>query len=444
MLEKLDLDLIFHLVREAGFSSCRFYAERTSTTEFEIEDKDNKTRHSESGGLSIELKKEGSDTLFTFRTNQFSTQSVLSLLGLSCAEATDRESPPPPSSVSSLSMGKKLQSLQLLIRRINLENSLTKPISFWFREKKQKYQTAQTPDGIKSGEIELGEARFQIESSYKGKPLNFSHHLSSGSLDDLWNQLQSLLGQIQKRIKLGSSEQWPLPEGPVPVGWSSQSLAKLADCFLRGFEGDLVLKDFSYLNSLSLPLGCQFSIQEKEPPLSQDIDHEGSPRKSILIFDGQKPKGLATDQTVANEFSISSTGHSRRESFERPSTISFWHPILQGNSEVNSVLSLMSEGIWVEELDVQDLDLITGTVTLYFSQINLVHQGAIGESIQPFSWTVSLLELLTSLTHFSQEKSTTGLFHTKQKQRILTEYTTPSALSLSINLPGSVPKTHYW
>jgi predicted Zn-dependent protease len=443
MLEKLDLDLIFHLVREAGFSSCRFYAERTLTTEFEIEDKDNKSRHHESGGLSIELKKEGNQTLFTFRTNQFSTQSVLNLLGLPQGETLDKNIPA-PTIASSLTMGKKLQNLQLLIRRINLENSLTKPISFWFREKKQKYQWAQSPGEIKSGETELGEARFQIESSYKGKPLNFSHHLSSGSLDDLWTQLQSLLSQIQKRIKLGSSEQWPLPEGPLPVGWSSQSLAKLADCFLRGFEGDLVLKDFSYLNSLSLPLDYHFSIQEKEPPLSQDIDHEGSSRKSILIFDGQKPKGLATDKKVASEFSISSTGHSRRESFERPSTISFWHPVMRGNREVDSVLSLMSEGIWVEELDIQDLDLITGTVTLYFSQLNLVHQGAIGESVQPFSWTVSLLELLASLTHFSQDKSTTGLFHTKQKQRILTEYTTPSALSLSINLPGSVPKNHYW
>ncbi len=443
MLEKLDLHLIYSLAREAGYSTCHLYAEHTATTEFELCDKENRTRHFESGGISIELKKENSETLYTFRTYQFSTEAILKLLGFAVPlEKTDlvhkTSTPKLPL------LGKKLQNLNLLIRKINLENSLTKPVSFWFQEKRRKYQSSNDPNEIRSGEIEQGEIKLEIESSYKGKPLNFSYHFSKGNLEELWNELHNILPQIQRRIKLGSTDQWPAPQGPLPVGWSSRSIAKLVDCFIRGFEGDLVLKDFSYLPQLKLPLNFNFSLREKEPLSKESIDHEGSTRKPMIIFDGKKPKGLATDQIVAKELSVAPTGHSRRESFEAPSTISFWHPLMESSSRVNSVLSQMAEGLWVEEIEIKELDLLSSRATIYFSQVNLVHQGEIGESVEPFSWTLSLIELMGTLTHFSNDTSTTGLFHTKQKQRILTEYTTPDALSAEIFIPGSVPKGHYW
>ena len=443
MLENVDLHLIYRLVQEAGYELCHFYAERTITTDFEINDKECKSRHSESGGLSIQLQKKNEEKKYTFRTQQFSTQSILELLNLPFTFSPPQEPLKGPNSTPSLT-GKKLQNLQLLIRKINLDNAISQPVSCCFQEKQQTYQSATAPGEIKSGEYHLGDVTLVIETLHKGTALNFSHQLSSTNLEGLWEQLQQLISNIQRRILLGCTEQWPVPSGPIAVGWSSQSIAKMTDCFLRGFEGDLVLKNFSYLTQLSLPLNYNFTIEEMPPPANQNNDHEGSDRKPLIIFDGKKPRGLATDKTVAQEFSVASTGHSRRESFEHPSTIGFWHPTIKGTTEVDSVLPLLTAGLWVEELEIKEFDLVSGTGTLYFSQVNLVHEGAIGESVAPFFWTVSLPEIMGSLTHFSNQTSTLGLFHTKQKQRVLTEFTAPSALSSELDLPGSVPKSHYW
>lgn len=443
MLENLDLPLIFSRTQEAGYSYCHLYAERTATTEFEICDKENNSRHYESGGLSVELRRDGESSSHTFRTNSFSTSEILNLIGL---EETSFDLPSPRKTPQSknASLGSKLQKLNLLVRKINLENSLTAPVSFWFQEKTQEYQSAIHPNEIKSGVTEQGEIKIEVKSSHKGKPLFFSHHFSTGRIEELWSELEKLLPQIQRRIQLGSTEQWPAPMGAIQIGWSAQSVAKLVDCFLRGFESDLVLKNFSYVTRLQFPLNFRFSIKEQTPPPKQETDHQGSLRRAMLIFDGNRPNGLATDKLTAQELNVSSTGHSRRESFDVPSTISFWHPVLESPHTTDCVLALMSEGLWVEEVDIKEWDLSTGMATLYFSQVNLVHQGEIGESVRPFLWTVSLLDIMSRMTHFSKETHTTGIFHTKLKQRILTQYTTAAALASPLEIPGSVPKSHYW
>ena len=443
MLRKLDLRLIFTKIKEAGYTSCQIYAERTNLLELEIYDKENRARHSESGGLSIELLRPNDDFPRVFRTNHFSTESVLKLLELPFSESEIKVQSMEPSTNSSM-IGEKIRKLNLLVRKINLENSLSKPVFFWFQERRQIYEIAVSADEIKSGENEQGEFKVNVESSLKGKPLCFNTHFSTGMITELWKELDSLLPKIQRRIILGSTEQWPAPQGPIPVGWSATSMAKLIDCLIRGFEGDLVLKKFSYLSELEAPLNFNFSVQEKDNEASARVDHEGYLRRPILIFDGQKPKGLATDSRLASRFSVAPTGHSRRESFEDLSTISFWHPVLHSSNTVGSVIEEMKEGLWVEEVEILELDVILGRVTLRFCQVNLVHQGEVGESVEPFSWTLSLVDLMRTMTHFSKETQTVGLFHTKQKQRILTEYTISAALSSHLDIPGSVPKSHYW
>ncbi|MFM8316336.1 MAG: metallopeptidase TldD-related protein [Deltaproteobacteria bacterium] len=443
MLENLNLELIFKKSAELGLSNFRIYAERTTTTHVEIEHKDQRARHMESGGLSVEYQTSLQGCWTTLRTNQFTTESVLDLLGLNPHEEKAVKAAPKKQS-DSFNLGKKISTLQLLVRKINLDNSLSQPVSFSYREKRQRFQFCSHPNRISEGEIEQGEAQFDVQSSFRGNPLCFSHKLSSSDLETLEKDLQKIPEQIQAKIQLGSTEKWPLPEGNIPVGWSCKALAKITSCFVRGFEGDLVLKNFSYLAHATLPFKFNFSIEEQPLKTNHLIDHEGSPKKNRVIFDGQKPRALATDCETAQAFAVESTGHSRREAFDRPSSIGFWHAVLKGHEPVASVLELMTEGIWVEEIEIEELDLISGYVTLNFSQANLVHQGQIGESIKPFNWTLSLEQIMGSLHHFSKESQTTGLFHIKQKQRILTEYTMPSALSLNLKLPGSVPKTHYW
>lgn len=443
MLGKLDLSLIFSKVKQAGYSYCKLYAERTTVLELEIYDKENRARHSESGGLSIELSKTGDSLPQTFRTNRLKTEEVLNLLELPYAPSEISQPICPPTAKTNLA-GEKIQKLNLLIRKINLENSLSKPVFFWFQERNQIYETATCPNEVKIGESEQGEFRVRVDSQLKGKNLSFQTHFSTGVIEDLWKELDRLLGNIQRRIQLGSTERWPAPQGPISVGWSPSSIAKLVDGLVRGFEGDLVLKNFSFLSNLTAPLNFNFSLREKETPPDSQIDHEGLTRRPIIILDGKKAKGLATDGKLAREFSVVPTGHSRRDSFEDPSTVSFWHPVLESPHSIGSVISEMKEGLWVEELEILELDIISGRVTLLFSQVNLVHQGEIGESVEPFSWTLSLIDLMRTMTHFSNQPQTVGLFHTKQKQRILTEYTTSAALSKHLEVPGTVPKSHYW
>lgn len=442
MLENLDRKLIFQKIEELGYSSCKIYAERTITTLVEIQDKDQKSYSQESGGLSLELGKKGNGPVIHLRTNQFSTGALLKLLGCNDAMIEPRE--PSARASQSLVLAKKLQNLQLLIRKINLDNTLSSPVRFRYQDQRQVFELCTHPDRIEQGESSLGEVKVDVVSALRGKTLAFCYEMSSGDLADFERKLQCIPEEIRRRIEMGSTERWPLPEGEISVGWSSKALAKLTDCFVRGFEGDLVLKNFSFLAGTSLPLNFKFSLQEHPATKSSTIDHEGEPRKPVLIFDGQKPRSLATDLFIANEFAVDSTGHSRRASFDSSSSIGFWHPILKGHSETDSILELMSEGIWVEDLEIQELDLISGHVTLHLSQAHLVHQNQIGESIEPSNWTLCLSDLMGSLSYFSKNASTLGLFHTKQKQRILTEYTTPDALSPSLRLPGSVPKNHYW
>jgi predicted Zn-dependent protease len=443
MLEKLDLAFLFARLREEGYLQCHFYAERTFTTEFSTHERINHCRHFESGGLSVELFHEARKTWTTYRTNQFSTDAVLKLLQL----PPNPEKHKPPFHEARLvisQLSQPIKKLQALIKKIQLETSLSRPVGIEFRERRQIYQSANSPEQIHTGETESGELKMDVCASHKGKSISFSHSLHSSHLNSLWEQIDQLVPLIHRRIALGASEKWPLPEGRLPVGWSHSSLAKLTDCFLRGFEGDLVLSQFSYLSQLSLPVNFPFQIFEKEASARAAIDHEGSPRKPLLIFDGKKPKFLATNNKIAREMAVPSTGHCRRATFDQPSTIGFWHPVLRGLSEKGCILELMKEGIWVEDILVQKLDITTGIAVLEFSQVNLVHQGEIGEAVEPFTWTLSIPELMGTLHHFSHDLRTTGIFHFKQKQRILTEYTTPAALSSELNLPGTVPKSHYW
>jgi predicted Zn-dependent protease len=443
MLAKLDRDLIFKRIKELGYSSAQLYAERATTTQVEIQDKDQKARHFESGGISIELTQMTTGTLSTFRTNQFSTEAVLALLEpRNITIGSYKASPSSPG--SHYSLGKKLQSLQFLVRKINLENALVTPVHFFYQEKRQRFECCNESLEISTGEIETGEVKLDIKSCYRGQNLNFCLQISSSSLEGLAQQLNKLPEEIQRRIRLGSTERWPLPEGKLQVAWSSKALAKMLACFIRGFEGDLFLKNFSFLSKAALPLPFQFSIYESPDGNHLGVDHEGRNRKPLIVFDGKRPRALALDSLTADELSVESTGHSRRESFESIPSIGFWHPHLKGHSEVDSILGMMSQGIWVEDLEIDEWDLISGLVSLHFSQTNLVHQGQLGESLEPFAWTLSLTDLLSSMTHFSTQTATCGLFHCKQKQKIFTEYTTPMALSNALKLPGSVPASHYW
>lgn len=443
MLAKLDRGLIFKKIKELGYSSAQLYAERTTTTQVEIQDKDHKVRHFESGGISIELAQMTTGTISTFRTNQFSTEAVLALLEpRNIPMGIYNSAPSSPS--SQYSLGMKLQSLQLLVRKINLDNTLVTPVHFFYQEKRQRFECCNESLEISTGEVETGEVKLQVRSSHRGQNLNFCHEMSSSNLKDLAQQLNKLPEEIQRRIRLGSTERWPLPQGELQVAWSSKALAKMLACFIRGFEGDLFLKNFSFLSKASLPLPFKFSIYESPDVTHLEVDHEGGTRKPLVVFDGKSPKALALDSLTANELNVESTGHSRRESFESVPSIGFWHPHLKGHSKVDSILGMMSQGIWVEDLEIDEWDLISGLVSLHFSQTNLVHQGQLGESIEPFNWTLSLTDLLGSMTHFSTQTTTCGLFHSKQKQKIFTQYTTPVALSSALDLPGSVPASHYW
>jgi predicted Zn-dependent protease len=241
---------------------------------------------------------------------------------------------------------------------------------------------------------------------------------------------------------------WPAPYGEIPVLWSAPAMAKLCLQFLRGFEGDLVLRNLSFLGELPLPLKLPFYVEDRADNIPNRCDHEGSPTRSVLVFKEGRPKALAVDKRLASELAVRSTGHCRRESFQSAPTIGFWTPRLRpelGQERPGS--QLMEElqwGISVQDLEVLHFHPQTAEIRLRLTQLFLVHHGAEGESIAPVELSMNLIDLLQSLSGFSDDSRTEGFHVTKNQQRFLTEVTTPSALSHPISIPGSVPASHYW
>ena len=244
------------------------------------------------------------------------------------------------------------------------------------------------------------------------------------------------------RKSLHSATLWPAPGGNLPVLWSARVVARLQTLFLQAFEGDRLLDCASFLAQQPLPLSLAFSIEDQSP--HGQHDHEGHARKTTYLLKSGRPTALACNRRVAGLLEVEPTGHARRQSYDSPATLGFWHACVEGENAEDGLLERMEKGLLVQDLEVLAYDPGTGRARLRLSDSRLVHHGQPGEAVEPLELTLAVVELLQSFKRFEKTKRTTGVLVAKNNQSLLTEISAPAALSEGLLLPGSVPPENYW
>jgi len=232
---------------------------------------------------------------------------------------------------------------------------------------------------------------------------------------------------------------WPVPDGDIPIFWSSRAVAKICLPFVRAFEGDRLLEGESLLSHWPKDALLPFLIEES-PACS--IDHEGQPTKPLLLFDGRRPRALLVDKTLAAAFSVDSTGHARRRSYREKNHVLSWAAEIV--SQVEALEGLPEWGLSVRDVDLTSIDPRSGSVHLCLRDARLVHQGVEGEAIEPVTLEIFLVDLLRSWRAFSKSPDIYGQLLYKDQMGYLSELKAPAALSPRVRLPGRVPPQHYW
>lgn len=281
-----------------------------------------------------------------------------------------------------------------------------------------------------------------VHANWNLKDRNFFDQFVFSSLESFFSEWETI---NPLKLSLEESERtlhrWPAPSGILPVHWSARAIAKIVNLFCQAFEGDRVISKHSFLSDEMDPFDFHFYVEDN-PPLS--CDQEGSPAKPLLLCDGKAPTGLATNLNVARILGSLSTGHGRRASYANPSVVSLWNPTLGGITPVWDLSIVDSWGISVLDLQVSYFDHSKGTVKLEWNPVRLIHQGTLGEAVEPILWEGRIWDLMRSLDTLSAKRSRTGLLTTKSGQRFATYITAPEALSSRLEVKGSVPLSYYW
>jgi predicted Zn-dependent protease len=272
------------------------------------------------------------------------------------------------------------------------------------------------------------------------------HHFErcSSSIEGLFQELKAQELGAAVRRSLASVAPWPAPQGEIPILWSARALSKIQLQFLRAFEGDLVLGNLSFLTDLRLPVSLPFAVEDRPDTERLACDNEGSPRRTVTVFNQGRPKALACNNRIAQQLAVPSTGHCRRQSFQSAPTVGFWNPRVVAFETAPQFERGLDWGLSVHDVDVLHHDLATGEITLRLRDTCLVHQGEEGEPVESVVIKANLIGLLQSLEHFSADSQTIGLSVIKNQQKFITEVSTPRAISRPLLIPGTVPTSHYW
>jgi predicted Zn-dependent protease len=440
MLERIDIDRIRRTLKDRGFEAWEIYAESRTLTRMTAEDRLIASRSATTTGLSVRVSSaEGHRQFSTYRLD---TEGVLAALGE--GEPSARPAPiAPPSPLEA--MGARSQRLNQLIRSTWPDSEGHRLYQLCFDSEIRAFERVGEDGQTSRGSEEWAGATAEWGIERDGKLIAAREELWAAGIDsflDIWHERNPFRARTERLLR--QANPWPAPAGDIPLYWSQAAVARLAHLFLRGFEGDLVLENRSFLIELPLPLPLPFSLFETEEQGGPSVDHEGAPRKALALFRDGQPRALACNRRVAEQLSVPSTGHCRRQSFLHPPQVGLWRPAVLGNERVTSPLSQLTWGVGIGDFAVESFDPATGDVTLELTDARLIHQGELGEAIERLRWPTNLMKLLGSFTLMSEATDTFGFPILKKGSRWVTEVSAPSALSPSVSLPGAVPPSHYW
>jgi predicted Zn-dependent protease len=439
MLDLKDLESLFHHGAEAGFEEMEVYCECTHTVTVRYWGRTDDIRFQIRRGTSLRARR--NSIPHHFYVDGTNARALIAALEGGAPTLNALASDPTHAKMASEIIDGAGTILQTVRSAFSSQNERLSAPEITATLSRKNYQVIREGGQLAQGAEEFAELR--AEWMVDGVP--FICDRARGSVAGLLAEIAAVDGvaSLVKR-SLTPVTRWPAPQGALPVLWSPRSVAKIQMLFLRAFEGDLVVGNRSFLTSLSLPTPLSFTLEDR-PMLSGDqVDHEGSERKRTMLWRDGRPTALACNKRVAGQLEVPPTGHARRESFESPATVGFWHPHLEGANARDSLLAEMERGISVREMEVLAYDPASGEAALRLSDCRLIHHGAEGEPIEPMVLRLPLIDLLASFETFETAQQTTGLATSKQSQHLYTEITTSAALSKPIPLPGSVPLEHYW
>jgi hypothetical protein len=428
MLKKPVWENLFKFPENTPLHSFEFYADSAFQRSFTFEPKASRLRSCETGGAQLILQgPEGPNTFHctlldpsrfseffhSHRTNSFPNGFTR------CMEPTGKS-------------WDRTREIEQACRRLLLDLGNVSDFSARYEEVTKNFLFANTDTSLHEGNESL--ARFCVEfQAQKGEQTHrFKIQRGRTDVESFISDLEQTL-MTREHLEKALQQPWPAPRGKLSVLWSASCVAKLLLHFIQQFEFLSRTQESFELLRGSFP---QLSFQVIDNWKQQNrVDVEGRPRSETLLIDGGSPSVIFNEQV---------SGFSRRNSSRDFPITAPWEPALFGRERDSNIFMQLGDGISIREMDVQAFQASTGLISLKITEAALVHQGVEGEFVEPVTWELPLLDLLSSFKLFSDSSTPHPLTWSQRGQKLFVEVTSSAALSPALEFPGTVPLAHYW
>lgn len=419
---------VLQFISSTGGCFAEIYADSCSRTEFTFASKNSRVRSFVTGGTQLVVQSESGPQ--TFLSNINHPPSFLNWLkgedfsiSRQALELDEKDQ---------LSLSEKNKILDQAFRKTLLDQPDIKTFRATYVEEVKSFLFASADQPIKTGKESNGLLLFDFDAGNGIKQKAFQVKKGRTELSALFADLEHpWLPRFN--LEKALQEPWPAPKGNLPVVWSAAALSKLLLCLIRYLVfHSRELEAQKFLEQQFTGFRFQLIDNWKE---ENRVDAEGNKREATLLVDGDKVPYLLNHQTA---------GFSRRKTHRDYPVTAPWEPALFGIERAQSLLSQLTHGISIHDIDILNFDPRAGLIQFRTREASLIHQGIEGEHIESFSMELPIIHLFKTFQLFSEHSSPHPLSWHQGSQELFVETTVPDALSPDLNIPGSVPSSHYW
>ncbi|MBI1859414.1 MAG: hypothetical protein HYR96_00660 [Deltaproteobacteria bacterium] len=407
MLNAFDTDVVLRCIKGGDFEWFELYCEQALSFDVSLRNRIVRAAPSQTAGISLRVVKNG--VTHKYFRNDLELGEMIEGIGLTSEVRLPRLAGLPPT---------PWPHQEALIRLGRVAGSRVVD----YHDTRRIFFVAQSVGPSGSGREES--ARLEWDGEKK---------LVSASIDRLWQKAFQVMNQWS--LPASPKTRWPLPGGTIGILWRPEALSQLLLPFVRHFESDRMLGSESLLTQLSFPQPLFFSLFDGG---SEQSDHEGVPSRPLPLFVDGRPRSLACNSATAREMGVPPTGNSRRTSYLLPPTIGFWRVKMAGHEKFTEPLKALGNGLLVHDASYNFAE-----TAIRIAHAQLVHDGELGEDLEPTTLPLPLTEFLKSLGSFSEVADTIGISIQKAGHTLITDCDVPWGLSPAIASPGN-PCLTYW
>lgn len=447
LLQSIDLERQIAMLAQLGATEVEFYASRQTVARVRVDDRTHSISVTQETGLSVQCTR--LEQRYRFLVDRFHPEAVEQcLLGTWSTKPVGIENPShkekdqPRVGALSQEESARLQSATHLGRGAF---SFGKPSVL---SPELLYEEVSTDYAVRKGNSDIvwgrqSEARFDAtwEIAHAGVRKTYEWSLCSHFPERLMEQLKASNRLLQKvRSSMEPREKWPAPQGRMDVHLSRSCMARLIALFAKGFEGDKVLAGGNWLTQCELPLNIPLDLDRPE---ETGADAEGVPQTEVCFFKKGRPRALAVNRALAEEIGVAPNGFSFRSGFRSKPSIAIRNLRVRCPDTRSDLLRGMQKGLHVEDLRIESFSEANGEIVATLTDASLVHQGQLGEQVEPVRVLWNLKDTLESLIAFGQTRTHEGVLPQDETGAIL-DVETPDALFTSLPIAGHVPMRHYF